>query len=626
MRYRPEIDGLRAVAVLSVIFYHAELAPFHGGFVGVDVFFVLSGYLITALMLKDMARNRFSLWQFYERRARRILPALTVVALVSIPFAWALMVPSQLIDFAQSLIAVATFSSNILFLRESGYFEGASELKPLLHTWSLAVEEQFYLFFPLLLMALWRLGPARLGLVVALIAAVSLGASEWGWRTIPDANFYLLPFRAWELLAGSLCAFALRDTSPRRHDPAAALGVGMILLAVLLYDTATPVPSLYMLLPVVGTCLVILCAAEGTRVAAALSHRWMVGIGLISYSAYLWHQPLFVFARLQLWVLPTPVMMLGLSLVSLGLGWLSWKYIEQPFRGPDARLATRARVFAASGVAGVALLIFGFVGYGAGGFPQRLPDAYGARQATLEAEWRDRQDAVWAGTCHFNKRGAFGELPDFLDQWNCIPPGDDLTRPRLVVYGDSLAADIASALTQQNIDHLQLTGASCALALDDTEEPPYCKALKERLKVHLRAGDWLLLANSYAPTEIQGAYLDRVVADWSARADKLLLFTPRPEYPQLKQRFLWFGEDRLAQTTPDMHKALLFSASMSETRPPTNVHILDSAGLICAGRVPCSPVTDGKLLYIDKEHFTNGAARSFGAELIPELQRLGWTQ
>ena len=201
MKYRAEIDGLRALAVVPVILFHAGFELFSGGFVGVDVFFVISGYLITTILIEDIDNNRFSIVNFYDRRARRILPALFFVMLVCIPFAWMWMLPNQMNDFAKSLVAVTLFASNILFWRESGYFDAAAEEKPLLHTWSLAVEEQYYLLFPIFLILAWRFGKNRVFWMIVLMAAISLLLSEWGWRNQTTANFYLAPTRAWELFA-----------------------------------------------------------------------------------------------------------------------------------------------------------------------------------------------------------------------------------------------------------------------------------------------------------------------------------------------------------------------------------------------------------------------------------------
>ena len=218
IKYRPEIDGLRAFAVIPVVLFHAGFEMFKGGYVGVDVFFVISGYLITSIILKEMELGTFSITKFYERRARRILPALFFVMLVCLPFAWIWMMPEQLRSFSQALFAVSIFSSNILFWLKVNYFAASSELNPLLHTWSLAVEEQFYILFPLLLLFLWPLGKKKIFLILIIITFISLLISEWGSRNHPIANFYLAPARAWELLFGALGAMSIQNKGPIKNN------------------------------------------------------------------------------------------------------------------------------------------------------------------------------------------------------------------------------------------------------------------------------------------------------------------------------------------------------------------------------------------------------------------------
>src|SRR4029077_10903920 len=215
-RYRPEIDGLRAVAVIPVILFHAGFGLFSGGFVGVDVFFVISGYLITTIIMSELDEGKFTILNFYERRARRILPALFVVMLACLPFAWLWFLARDFKDFSKSIYAVATFSSNILFWRQSGYFDTSTELKPLLHTWSLAVEEQYYILFPLYLMLVYRFGRRWIYWSLIIIGISSLCVSHWAAYNKPSADFYLLPTRGWEILLGAFAAFYLsHDTPPR---------------------------------------------------------------------------------------------------------------------------------------------------------------------------------------------------------------------------------------------------------------------------------------------------------------------------------------------------------------------------------------------------------------------------
>ena len=283
MKYRAEIDGLRALAVIPVILFHADFELFSGGFVGVDIFFVISGYLITTILIEDIENKRFSIVNFYERRARRILPALFLVMLACIPFAYFWMLPGQLKDFSQSLVAVSLFGSNILFWRESGYFAAVAEEKPLLHTWSLAVEEQYYVLFPIFLVLAWRFGKNRVFWMIVVIATFSLLLSEWGWRNKPTANFYLAPTRAWELFAGSIAAFIVQKQGVHRNDLLSIAGLLAIIFSIFFYDDTTPFPSMYALVPILGVVLLLLYADKDTFAAKLLSTKGIVGIGLISY-------------------------------------------------------------------------------------------------------------------------------------------------------------------------------------------------------------------------------------------------------------------------------------------------------------------------------------------------------
>lgn len=374
LRYRREIDGLRALAVLPVILFHAGFSFMSGGFVGVDIFFVISGYLITSLILAEIDKGQFSLANFYERRARRILPALFLIVLVCLPFAWVYLLPHEMVDFGKSVVAVAVFASNILFWKDSDYFSPDSELLPLLHTWTLAVEEQYYLFFPLILMVAWKFGRTWFVLILLVaIASISLAFSEWLWRVDSAANFYLLPTRAWELMLGALAGLYLRSSSISIRwvrELGSLLGLLMIGLAIFLLDNSFPFPSLYALLPTLGAVMIILFADAETWVGRLLSWPIFVGIGLISYSAYLWHQPIFAFARFHSMDEPSAGIFVGLSILALLLAWLSWRWVEKPFR--DRTRITRGQIFTMSGIGSIFLIGVGVLLVMQDGFPQRF--------------------------------------------------------------------------------------------------------------------------------------------------------------------------------------------------------------------------------------------------------------
>ena len=446
MKYRAEIDGLRALAVVPVILFHAGFELFSGGFVGVDVFFVISGYLITTILIEDIENKRFSIVNFYERRARRILPALFFVMLVCIPFAWMWMLPSQMKDFSQSLVAVSLFASNILFWRESGYFAAAAEEKPLLHTWSLAVEEQYYVLFPIFLILAWRFGKNRVFWMIVVMAAISLMLSEWGSRNKAMANFYLAPTRAWELFAGSIAAFIVQKQGVQKNNLLATLGLAAIIFSIFFYDEVTRFPSVYTLVPVIGVVLLVLYADKATLAAKLLSTKGFVGIGLISYSAYLWHQPLFTFARLRLSSLVAEELMIALSITSFLVAYLSWKYVEAPFRSKNL---SKRFIFIFSSVGLILFIILGGMFLAAVKGPS---GDVGLREG--ERDWKECLNS--GGT----ERSDFVENPCVYSSINLRTSWQD----NVLLLGDSHAQvlhyDLASS-SESQVNYVLYAGGSC---------------------------------------------------------------------------------------------------------------------------------------------------------------------
>lgn len=440
MRYRGEIDGLRAIAVGPVILFHAGFSAFSGGFVGVDVFFVISGYLITTIIADEIAKGSFSVARFYERRARRILPALFVVILTCIPFAWWLMDPFEMKEFGQSIFGTTTFSSNIYFLMKTGYFDTASEVKPLLHTWSLAVEEQFYILFPLLLMVLWRFGQRAVVWAIVAVALFSFILAEQLVRTAPSATFFLLHSRAWELCIGALVAFYLRkadgaDLPLPLAQAGGLLGLGMILLPVWLYDAATPFPGMAALPPALGTALVILAAQKGTIAHRLLNAPIFVGLGLISYSAYLWHQPILAFARVYMLAELSPPLALGGIVLSISLAAATKRFVEDPFRHRLLK-NRRAVVLGLAAAVSVAFAGFGAFVHLRNGLPERSP--LGLMLA---------QNYGLSSACS----GAA------LDEPLCQSGAKATT----LLWGDSLAMHLARAVAATNGGVVQATLSGC---------------------------------------------------------------------------------------------------------------------------------------------------------------------
>lgn len=429
--HRDEIDGLRAIAIGTVVIYHANLSVwgqrlFPGGFLGVDVFFVISGYLITSIVLSEVASGKWSLLRFYERRARRILPALFAMIAVAIPFAWWLMSPEQMENFGSSTLATVLFGSNFFFWLDTGYFSEAIELKPLAHTWSLAVEEQFYLVLPFLAWVLARIAGGRyLAVVLVALTAASLAWAQWLSSMDPTAGFYLLPTRGWELLAGSLLAHLetkrLRPVSGWGAIVASVLGLALVLGSTLLIDGSMPHPGFVTVPVIVGTSLLIWFAGAGGVVTRLLTLTPVVGVGLISYSLYLWHQPVFSFARLYSINALTNGQSLALIAVSVVLAILSWRYVERPFREKDR--VSKSALWSASAVASVLVVGWSMVALKVDGWPERMPAEYRHLAFVERGYWNDKgEDCLKA---------------------NCLV-GDPVD-PSIAIVGDSHAAMLAKS-------------------------------------------------------------------------------------------------------------------------------------------------------------------------------------
>lgn len=349
-KYRPEIDGLRALAVISVILFHAGLPLFKGGFVGVDIFFVISGYLITSIILKDIDKNNFKISRFYERRARRILPALIIIVIFSSIFSLFFFNSEDLIFFFKSAISSLTFWSNLQFHNEADYFAKTSEFKPLLHTWSLSIEEQFYIIFPLLVILIFSFNKKFLLITIISIFFLSLMFAQWSGnlsRNFPfldsDLNFFsrsefstfFMPFgRIWEIALGCICALILRKNILKKNQFSnliSLIGFILIIFSIFYLSENFPFPSFYTLIPVFGTALIILFTFESNIISKLLRIKIFVFLGLLSYSLYLFHFPIFTFVKHSNIEINYLVLSI-LILITFILSYLNWKFIEKPFR------------------------------------------------------------------------------------------------------------------------------------------------------------------------------------------------------------------------------------------------------------------------------------------------------
>jgi peptidoglycan/LPS O-acetylase OafA/YrhL len=639
MRYRPEIDGLRAIAVAAVILFHAGFAMFSGGFVGVDVFFVISGFLITSIIVEELKTGRFSVLRFYERRARRILPGLFTVMAACVPFAYRLLSPDDLKDFAQSLAAICLFASNILFWGESGYFDTQAELKPLLHTWSLAVEEQFYVVFPLLLLAAWRLGRGVLLSLIGAIAVASLFLSVDEVRNFPSAAFYLLPSRAWQLLVGALASFVADRWStvdgkgasgPIAGEVVGWGGMAMIILALFLFDERTSFPGLNAALPTIGTALVLLCASDRTSVGRMLAWRPLVGLGLISYSAYLWHQPLFAFTKHALLAdLPTDLAIV-LCVATIVLACLSWRYIEQPFR--DRSLISRGAVFALSAAGMAAFVGLGFIGH-------RMSDRITqirlqSVEPALRSQFRTRESLV-------ADRNAF--VAQFLPEAGKDFSTDRATK-KVLILGDSVSEDLYSALMVNSelfpgiefrrlmLDEPCMQAAAHLVAegeLPAAIDEKTCRVALERLRDGplLKAADVIVLCSNW-PRYITHSTHEGGIALAEALAAKgrqvrivglmSLQEASSTAFLAIKNGLTVEQSNAVAYHTVQRSKIDKPNAdARGVARRFENVRYLDKEGVFCDDEAKRMLLydADGQMVFADNFHLTTVGGRYFGRQI-----------
>ena len=649
LAYRRDIDGLRAIAVIAVVLFHFGIPGFSGGFVGVDIFFVISGFLITSIIWNQRQAGCFSFVDFWARRARRILPALFVMIIVVLAVGWFLLAPKDYEELGRSVRYQVMFVSNLLFMRQEGYFDVASDLKPLLHTWSLAVEEQFYIVFPLLLTVLSsRLKHWRLALFGVLL--VSFGLSVWAVAHHPEKAFFLLPMRAWELLAGAMLSVAPRGNwrlTPMGAQIVSLGGLGLILLAVFCYDKSTPFPGAAALLPTLG--VVALIWSNGHRqtlVGGLLGSRVLVGLGLISYSWYLWHWPVFVFSSYASVDEPGLFDISGLILLSLVLGYLSWRFVETPFR-ERRLLAGRRQILLA---AGVGVLVLGLAGQAlrwTNGLPWRLPDQ--ALQYAKGKEWRPELMRCLAND----------KTPD--DKLFCHYGTQASTASKALVWGDSHA----TALIPVFNDGAQKHGVSVILAsspgcipVEGLEFDQTCARFNRRVEQALKpqsVGDVVLVARwslylygdakgdlGHALRNSSGRYerasVEQRLAEglratvrklrdgghrvWLVKEAPLQQFSPPYRLSRLAMLHRPTDDVGLAVTEHFKRQAFISQLFAQIAAANSGVTVVDPAPALCDSSGLCRVELNGHSLYTDDNHLSEIGARFVAPVLEPLFKHL----
>lgn len=632
LKYRPEVDGLRAIAVLAVIMFHAQLGPFPGGFLGVDVFFVISGYLITSIITPEIDAGNFSLEAFYMRRVRRILPALYLVTLLCLPLGLWLLIPEDLADLASSAIATVLFVPNFYFWDTADYFARAADFKPLIHTWSLGVEEQFYLLFPAFL--LFVAARARVLALVVIIAA-SIGLCLTFQTRDADAVFYLLPFRAWELAAGALAAvletrILARLQGNLLREAGGTLGLLLIAGAIL-----TPPEMLHPIVPqlaaISGAMLALLLWRQGTAPARLMGSAPLAAIGLVSYSAYLWHQPILAFARsLSGLELGTAAKLVAI-LLTLGLSALSWRFIEMPFRDKGSvplrwLVAVLLPAWAAIILAALALMQVA-----------ESPDAMMTplqKQVFLTAAESPERKA-----CHV-KQGKY-VAPGEACVFNAEPA-------RLAVLGNSHGVELAYALGQVLAPEgvAEFTYSACPPLYGQRDDKRQdCARWTADVMDHLvhdtairtvviaysmtSLADGIAEDDQNEPTRRaeRRASLFATVDALSAAGKRVVVVLQAPRLPRHVQYYIrdiagaadadFMASVPTAEWTAKL-SALKAELTAAAAAKPGQLLIVDPAELFCQGAA-CAAILGGKALFFDEHHMSVAGAGLVAAEIARRL-------
>jgi len=639
--YRRDIDGLRAIAVSAVVLYHFGLAGLDGGFVGVDIFFVLSGYLIGGLLWREQeASQRIDLWAFYTRRIRRLAPAFVVMAVVTAICTWFILLPFEFREFGKQLIAATVYLSNVFFWREAGYFDAASEEKPLLHTWSLSVEEQFYIVLPLLLIGLYRLAPrARVpALTVAALASVLACILITSQDSV--STFYLFHFRAWELLAGVLLAIHVsRGWVPSQPLALSASGVMLLLYAFTQTDAGAGFPGWQAIVPVVGTMALLAGGLKNHAITRVLSWKLPVGVGLISYSLYLWHWPIFVLSTYVQGDASNIVETLGWIAVSVLVACLSWRFVEQPFRtnGPGPKSLVAMALCASLG-----MLAFGGWLFKSDGMPERFDESV---RPHIAASGDFLQDF---SRCYVPDNGSFMDV-------EICPIGPE-GAPDVLVWGDSHLRAFANGISQAALEAdrpgLLIWHAGCPPLFDITKQESYatpaqdaaCAAANGRIGAalaDLNVKDILLVGRwSYYATgtgigrdvqntiKVTPSFADAVpatIAKLNETGARLHVLRQVPEVPSYDSRIFAraLAHGRAQPGSAEVTLADAQGRNAAGSTPfldQAQINWIDPWPALCADGV-CAALPEGRPYYFDNNHITNKAAVDLRVLFRPVFER-----
>jgi len=611
--YRADIDGLRAIAVLSVVAFHYWGQYFRGGYIGVDIFFVISGYLLSQIIVSELKEGRFSLSRFYERRIRRIFPALFALLIVCTACSCYFLLPGDLVSYSQSMTAASVSASNIYFWQHTSYFFGAGADKPLLHTWSLAVEEQFYVFFPLFMLLVHRYFARHLRTVVTLTAAAFLAWSIIEVRIDQAAAFYLPFSRAWELLFGAMLTLRVFPVPRSRawRECLAVLGCMGIGAAILAFSDSTRFPGENSILPCAAAGAIILAGQDGSPVTnRILSWKPLVFIGLISYSLYLWHWPLLVFFN-ELVVFPKPIHGLRtlLAVSSIAIAALSWRFVETPFRTGPHRPGKRA-IYVFGAICVCAFTTCGLLLSNSSGLPGR----FSASEISI-ARYVEYKRSFPEDFRKLFRPGCFVDPIEGLKGFDAAKCVDrDTARKQVLVFGDSQAADLAGGLTSANpnVEFLQATMGACHPVLGPGRNPE-CKQFLDAV-----FGEFIpnlssvpvVLNAEWGPEDLEA--LAKTIDFLHRKGNPVIVFGPRPEYdnalPRLLVASLQFSQAGLPSRHLRDGRRLgrrLLDAEMTRLASESwHVPYISLMQMLCSQNECTEYAAPGVPLQMDQDHLT----------------------
>lgn len=627
MQYRAEIDGLRAIAVLAVLFYHIGFEFVSGGFVGVDVFFVISGYLISANLYRaSVHKDKISslLKDFYERRARRIIPAYLFVSLIALIASYLLFMPDRFSEFGSSLIFSSLFSANLYFWMNGNYFGPAAETQPLLHYWSLGVEEHFYIIFPVFAIFLLRFSLKLFAASAAFLFFISLFLSQALLPISPTTVFYMLPFRAWELLAGSLLALPFVPKPKGQYFGGAAVVTGLALIgfSAVQYSEATAFPGVAALPPVVGAALIIWGGQTSSFVTRCLSVSPLVYVGRISYSLYLVHWPVIVFTR---HAIPGVEFWSGTALVisvSLALAMVSYHCVESPTRRRDG-FWTTSFIAKFSFLGTSALLVLALIIFGSAGFPQRLPPDV----REMLAYKYDYSRAYREGSCFLRPEQTYREI----DMDACVPAKKG---PVVLLWGDSYAAHYVPGLQllfeKEGYGFGQLTASACPpIAGHSVPSRPNCKPFNDYVLSWIteHKPDVVILSAAWIVDDALPIQLYTTVASIAKAGSKVIFLGQSPIYRDVVPTLIaehWMVGNRskfssAEEVSSDVFRIDKNMMSLFEKTELTYISVIDR---VCINR-RCEFVSEAKKPYHwDRGHLTTEGSTEYVARISDRLMEV----